>query len=347
MGAHSSAARGLWLMLSLHVVADNLFLRTPFAISGYVFEFMPAIVVTLTDGVHTGRGEASGVYYFGDDAARMMAQVQSVRAEVEAGYSRSALQTLLPAGGARNALDCAMWELEASRAGVPVWQLAGLSAVRPLVTTMTAGADTPESMARTAAAFTAARAIKLKLTGDVVLDAARVAAVRQAYPTVWLGVDANQGYDLARLRAVMPHFLRHEVALVEQPLPRGQEHLLEGFASPIRLAADESLQGLADLESLRGRFDVVNIKLDKCGGLTEALAIAGRARALGLAVMVGNMAGSSWAMAPAFIVGQFCDVVDLDGPLVLRQDRDPAVRYVDGEIHCGDAVWGSKPAAVS
>jgi L-alanine-DL-glutamate epimerase-like enolase superfamily enzyme len=327
-------------MLRLQVVTEKLVLKTPFAISGYVFDFMPAVVVTLSDGAYVGRGEASGVYYFGEDADRMLAQVESVRGAVEAGISRSALQALLPAGGARNALDCALWELQAAREGIAVWQLAGLSQVHPLVTTMTAGADAPEKMARIAADFTGARAIKLKLTGDVALDTARVAAVRQACPAAWLGVDANQGYDLARLDAAMPAFVRNGVALVEQPLPRGQDHLLEGFGSPIKLAADESLQVLNDVAGLRGRFDVANIKLDKSGGLTEALAMVERARSIGLAVMVGNMAGSSWAMAPAFIVGQSCEIVDLDGPLVLGHDRDPAVRYIDGQIHCDDDVWG-------
>ncbi len=328
-------------MVELRVSVERLLMKRPFVITGYVFDAMPAIVVTLTDGPHSGRGEAQGVYYLQDDVGQMQRQVESVRAGVEAGLSREALQSALPPGGARNALDCAMWDLEASRQGVPAWRLAGFEAVHPLVTTMTAGANPPDVMAETARGFAGARAIKLKLTGEPALDVARVAAVRAACPDAWLGVDANQGYTLADLEAVLPDFVANNVELVEQPLPRGQEAALDGFVSPIRLAADESLLSMADLEKLPGRFQVANLKLDKCGGLTEGLAMARRARDMGLGVMVGNMAGSSWAMAPAYIVGQLCEIVDLDGPISLAGDRDPAVEYKDGKIVCDDRVWGT------
>jgi L-alanine-DL-glutamate epimerase-like enolase superfamily enzyme len=326
--------------MKMQVEVERLKMKRPFSITGYVFDAMPAIIVTLTDGVHVGRGEAQGVYYLLDDTDNMVRLVESVRHDIEAGLSRAALQMRLPPGGARNALDCALWELEASRARQPVWRLAGLESVRPLLTTMTAGADTPAVMAETARAFVGARAIKLKLTGEPALDTARVAAVRSACPDVWLGVDANQGYSLPGLRAVLPDFVGYGVQLVEQPLPRGQDHALQGFHSPIPLAADESLQSIDDLAGLAGRYQVANLKLDKCGGLTEALAMARRARRMGLGVMVGNMAGSSWAMAPAYIVGQLCDIVDLDGPIALARDRAPAVEYRHGEIVCDDAVWG-------
>ncbi len=327
-------------MLELHLRVDDLAMKRPFAIHGYVFDSMPSVVVALSDGRHSGRGEAAGVYYLQDDPANMTDMIEGVRSEVEAGLTRDALQRLLPPCGARNALDCALWELEAARAGQPVWRLAGLKTVKPLVTTLTAGADHPDVMAETARSFGDAKAIKLKLTGDPDLDVRRVQAVRAACPEAWLGVDANQGYMIESLREVLPHFVRSRVELVEQPLARGREADLDGFSSPIPLAADESALSLADLAGLVGRFDVVNIKLDKCGGLTEALAMVDRARALGLGVMVGNMAGTSWAMAPAFIVGQSCEVVDLDGPISLKKDRSPAVEYRDGEIWCDDAVWG-------
>ena len=327
-------------MVGLRVAVERLMMKRPFVITGYVFDAMPAVIVTLTDGVHAGRGEAQGVYYLQDDADHMVQLIESVRGDVEAGLSRMALQSRLPPGGARNALDCAMWELEAAQAGVPVWRLAEFDSVRPLITTMTAGAGTPAEMADTVRDFTGARAIKLKLTGEPALDVARVAAVRAVCPDAWLGVDANQGYDLASLAAVLPDFVAQGVKLVEQPLPRGAEAALDGFASPIPLAADESLQSMGDLAALAGRFQVANLKLDKCGGLTEALAMARRAREMGLGVMVGNMAGSSWAMAPAYIVGQLCEVVDLDGPISLAGDRSPGVEYRDGEIFCDDRVWG-------
>ncbi len=327
-------------MVKLQVHVERLMMKRPFVITGYVFDAMPAIIVTLTDGPHAGRGEAQGVYYLHDDTENMLRLVESVRGEVEAGLTRAALQTRLPPGGARNALDCALWDLEAARAGQPVWRLAGFDGVRPLVTTMTAGAEAPEVMAATVRGFAGARAIKLKLTGEPALDVARVAAVRAACPDAWLGVDANQGYSLASLEAVLPDFVDLGVSLVEQPLPRGQEAALDGFVSPIPLAADESLQSSDDLPSLEGRFQVANLKLDKSGGLTEALAMARRARDMGLGVMVGNMAGTSWAMAPAYIVGQLCEVVDLDGPISLAADRSPGVVYRDGEIICDDDVWG-------
>ena len=327
-------------MVKMQVTVERLMMKRPFIITGYVFDAMPAIIVTLTDGEHVGRGEAQGVYYLRDDTDNMVRLVESVRGEIEAGLSRAALQTRLPPGGARNALDCALWELEGARTGQPVWRLAGFDSVRPLVTTMTAGADAPEVMADTAGGFTGARAIKLKLTGEPALDVARVAAVRAACPDAWLGVDANQGYSLASLQEVLPDFADLDVKLVEQPLPRGQEQALDGFRSPIPLAADESLQSLDDLAALAGRFQVANLKLDKCGGLTEAMAMAKRARDMGLGVMVGNMAGSSWAMAPGYIVGQLCEIVDLDGPIWLADDRTPAVEYRDGEIVCDDRVWG-------
>ncbi len=332
-------------MLKLHVDVEALPMRRPFVITGYVFEAMPAIVVRLTDGSYTGRGEAAGVYYLDDDTDKMLRMVEDVRVEIEGGASRTDLQRLLPPGGARNAIDCALWELDAARQGEPAWRLAGFDALRPLVTTMTAGAGTPESMVEVACGFVGARAIKLKLTGDAPLDVARVQAVREALPEAWLGVDANQGYTLRKLETVLPAFVGADVRLVEQPLPRGQEAALDGFASPIPLAADESLQSIDDLPGLVGRVQVANIKLDKCGGLTEGLAQARRARELGLGVMVGNMAGSSWAMAPACIVGQLCEIVDLDGPLALKGDRMPAVTYRDGEIVCGDEVWGRGSAS--
>lgn len=327
---------------SLDLRSEPLPMVEPFAISGHVFTSMPCVVVTLTEGGARGRGEAAGVYYLNDDVAHMTAEIERVRPEIERGASRQELQELLPAGGARNALDCALWELEAEQAGEPVWRLAGIEPPRPLITTLTAGADTPERMAQKARSFVGARALKLKLTGEPDLDARRVEAVALACPGVWLGVDANQGYDLDGLKAALPAFQRCNVRLVEQPLPRGREAELDGFRSPIPLAADESVLSSGDMAAAVGRFEVVNIKLDKCGGLTEALVMVETARRLGLELMVGNMAGTSWAMAPSFIVGQSCRVVDLDGPVSLKEDRSPAVRYEDGYIVCDDAVWGGR-----
>lgn len=326
------------LRLSLH--NEPLPLAQPFRISGYVFEAMPATVVALDDGTHEGRGEGAGVYYLDDVPERMLATLESHRGAIEAGLSRDDVRALLPPGGARNALDCALWELEARRGGVPVWQLAGLTGVRPLLTTFTVGADEPSAMATQAVAYAQARAIKLKLTGDADLDAARIAAVRAARPDAWLGVDANQGYVPDTLQRLLPALVAQRVSLLEQPCRRGHEADLDGIDHVVPIAADESILDLAELEQRYRHFDVVNIKLDKCGGLTEGLMIAARARELGKRVMVGNMCGTSLAAAPAFVLGQHCDVVDLDGPIFLTRDRTPSVRYEDGHVHCGDEVWG-------
>ncbi len=321
---------------------ELLRLAKPFRISGHVFRDSPVTVVTLSHGPHEGRGEGAGVYYLHDEPADMLATLELHREVIESGLSREELRALLPPGGARNALDCALWELEASRAGVPVWQLAGLESARPLLTTYTLGADDPQVMGAGAVAYSHARAIKMKLTGDVDIDIERVRAVRAARPEVWLGVDANQGYAADTLERLIPVLVDEGVSLLEQPCARGNESCLDGFDCPVAIAADESVQGLGEIEPLLGRFDVVNIKLDKCGGLTEGLLMAQRARELGLQVMVGNMIGTSWAMAAGFVLGQHCDIVDLDGALFLAQDRTPHVIYADGQVDCPGNVWGGR-----
>jgi L-alanine-DL-glutamate epimerase-like enolase superfamily enzyme len=327
-------------ILRLRVEVEKLRLAAPFRISGFVFEEVDAVVVTLDDGTHRGRGEASGVYYLGDNAHSMVAQIDSVRAAIEAGIDRPALQRLLPAGGARNAVDCALWEFDAQRLGVAVWELAGIRAPQPLLTTFTLGADAPSVMAVGARKYAQARSLKLKLTGDLDLDVARVYAVRAARPEAWIGVDANQGYTIDKLDSLIAALVAAKVSLLEQPLKRGCEADLQGYKSAIPIAADESALSLSDLEGLIGRFDMVNIKLDKCGGLTEGLAMAREARRLGLRVMVGNMVGTSLAMAPAFVLGQLCDLVDLDGPIFLAQDRRPSMIYANGTVWSGEDVWG-------
>lgn len=321
-------------------------LAAPFRISGHVFEGSDVVVVELSDGANVGRGEGGGVYYLNDDAAHMMAEIEQYRDRIERCSSRRELIDIMPAGGARNAVDCAMWELEALRTGVPAHRIAGIDSPRPLVTTFTLGADDPQVMAEGARRYAGAKAIKIKLTGDLALDCERVRAVRGARPDVWIGVDANQGFAIAELGDLVAALTEQGVALLEQPLARGRESDLEGFESAIPIAADESALTLADLPGLVGRFQIVNIKLDKCGGLTEALMIAEEARKLGLQPMVGNMVGTSLAMAPAFILGQYCDFVDLDGPTFLKKDRHPAAVYCDGTIFCPDELWGS-PAAVA
>lgn len=325
--------------LIVHARVERWPFVKPFRISNYTFEVIDVLVVRLEKDGHTGQGEAAGVHYKHDTPAVMIEHIESIRPTIEAGVCRDSVQKLLPPGGARNALDCALWDLEAKVTGRRAWQLAGLEEPTPLLTTFTCGADEPERMVAAARCYKGARAIKLKLTGERI-DAERICAVRESLPEVWLAVDANQGFSRPFLEKLMPVLVEARVQLIEQPFPVGQEALLDGLRSPIPIAADESVQTIADIPELAGRFDVVNIKLDKCGGLTEALAMARTARLAGLDAMVGNMIGTSLAMAPAFVVGQLCKVVDLDGPVFLRGDRAAAVQYESGSIVCPGALWG-------
>lgn len=325
--------------LALRIGTEQWPLRVPFRITGQTTVNLDVVVVSLERAGLCGRGEAAGVDYRGDDLPAMLAQLEAVRATIEAGVTRPQLQRLLGPGGARNALDCALWELESLQARRPVWQLAGLDAPHPLLSTYTVGADSPTAMAAGALAFAPAQAIKLKLIGDHD-DAERVRAVCAARPDVWLAVDANQGFTRAHLQHLLPVLQDCGVALIEQPFPVGREPTLQELRSPIPIAADESAQVSEDLPRLVGRFDAVNIKLDKCGGLTEGLRMAAAARQLGLGVMIGNMVGTSLAMAPAYLVGQSCQVVDLDGPLLLSSDRAAHVSYEQGYLRCAERVWG-------
>jgi L-alanine-DL-glutamate epimerase-like enolase superfamily enzyme len=324
----------------LDVVVERWTMTEPIVIAGHRILDPEPIVVTVTEAGRSGRGEALGVYYHGDTAGRLASRVESVRQEIEAGAGREELQRLLPAGGARNALDCALWDLDAKLLGESVYEMAGVARRGSLPTTYTLSAGAPEAMSTKASdAYRDAVAIKVKLLGDG-LDGARLAAVRAARPDVWLGVDANQSYSRALLIESMPTFVDLGVQLVEQPCRVGEEDQLDGIQWPIPLAADESVQSLADIDPLVGRFGVVNIKLDKCGGLTEGLHMARRAQALGLGVMVGNMGGTSLGMAPGLVLGQMCDLVDLDGPLFLEEDREHGIVYDAGYVSAPRALWG-------
>lgn len=318
----------------------------PLRITGHTRDLSEVLVVTLEMQGLIGRGEAAGVRYRNESAASMLTCIEAIRARLSPGVTRETLQTMLPPGGVRNALDCALWDLEAKLSHRPTWQIAGLKKPVPLLTTFTCSAEPPETMAATARSYGQARAIKLKLTGEPI-DADRVRAVREATPDAWLAVDANQGFSRPFLEQLLPTLVQARVALIEQPFPIGQEALLDGLRSPIPIAADESVQSSPDIKALAGRFNMINIKLDKCGGLTEALLMARAARGLGLEVMVGNMGGTSLAMAPAFLVGQLCTVVDLDGPIFLRSDRTNAVDYADGYITCPTELWGYPPDAAT
>ncbi len=308
-------------------------------IAGWEWTELSFVVVRVADGANVGRGEASGVYYRGETPATMTAQIYEIAGRIGTGFTRAELEHVLPAGGARNALDAALWDLEAQQAGKPVWKLAGLEAVKPLLTVFTIGVGAPGAVAQQALEYAGARILKLKLAGDGA-DAARLHAVRAVRPDVRLCVDANQSLRRSDLLELLPAFRDAGVEMIEQPFRIGSEADLDGLHSPIPIAADESVQDIADLPALSGRFDIVNIKLDKCGGLTHGLAMARAARAQGLRVMVGNMGGTSLSTAPAFVLGQICDFVDLDGSLPLERDREPGAVYRDGFVWCPDDVWG-------
>jgi L-alanine-DL-glutamate epimerase-like enolase superfamily enzyme len=268
----------------------------------------------------------------------MRAQLEAVRDRIEAGDPEAALAELHP-GGARNALDCALLDLAAKTSGIPVWKALGLSPPVPPITCFTCGADSPDRMAAAARNYTQARSIKLKLTGES-SDEERVLAVREACPEAILTLDANQSFTPSHLQRLNDCALRASVRFLEQPFAAGADHLLDGLDLAIPICADESAQTTEDLNWIAERYDYVNVKLDKAGGLREAVRMARAATEAGLKVTVGNMVGTSLAMAPAALLGSFCELVDLDGPLFLLEDRNPPAIYRDGRIDCPEAIWG-------
>jgi L-Ala-D/L-Glu epimerase len=301
---------------------------------------VPVLVATLRDSAgHQGWAEAAGVDYDGETPQSMAAQITSLRDRLPDDIDASQLQRLLPAGGARNALDCALWDLRAKQSGTAVWQLAGLNAPHPVATAFTIGLGSEADVRRKAEAALSYPLIKLKVDAERHLELVRI--VREAHPRARLLLDANQSWSRPLLDRLLPALSGFAVELIEQPVPRGEDAALDGLHSVVPLAADESCTDSCSLAALVGRYQYVNIKLDKCGGLTEAMAMCRTATQLGLKLMVGNMCGTSLAMAPAFLIAQRCGYVDLDGPLLQRQDRTPAIRYVKGLMFEADAaLWG-------
>ena len=310
-------------MLGLSARAENWPLAAAFVISRGSKTEAVVVVCEIADGPHRGRGEAVPYARYGETVAGVLEQIEAVRGRVEAGADRAALQALLPAGAARNAIDCALWDLEAKRAGVRAWELAGRARLDPLNTCFTISLGSPEAMAKAARANARRPMLKLKIAGPDDLDG--VAAVHAAAPRARLIVDANEGLSFEALRRIAPDLAKLGVKLVEQPLPAAEDGALEGYESPVPLCADESLHTRAELATCARRYGLINIKLDKAGGLTEALALADEARGRGLGLMVGCMVATSLAMAPAMIVAQGATFVDLDGPLLLRRDRAPGL----------------------
>jgi L-alanine-DL-glutamate epimerase-like enolase superfamily enzyme len=299
------------------------------------------VVVEIAEDGATGRGEATPYARYGETPQSVCGQIESVRAEVLGGLTREGLQKLLAAGAARNALDCALWDLEAKLTGIPVWKRAGLAPPEAVTSFFTISLDAPERMAKAASEAVAAGRglLKLKVGGEGVVE--RVAAVRSAAPGARVALDANEALGLAGLRSVAPQLAALGVDVIEQPVAAGEDAALEGYATPVTLCADESLHTLAEVEACARRYQCFNIKLDKAGGLTEALALKTAARERGLKVMVGCMVATSLAMAPAMLLAQGADYVDLDGPLLLARDRTPGLRFEGARIAPPEPdLWG-------
>ncbi|MEP4246534.1 N-acetyl-D-Glu racemase DgcA [Tateyamaria sp.] len=321
--------------MRIEVTRDVFKLAQVFTISRGSRTEAQVLTVTLSDGEHRGWGECVPYARYGETLESVTNEITGLPAD----FDRQDLFDLLPAGAARNAVDCALWDLEAKRAGKRVWEVAGLAAPKPQTTAYTLSLDTPDAMRAQAAQHSFRPLLKIKLgTPD---DMPRLEAVRAGAPDARIIIDANEGWSAEVYADLAPHLVRLGVDLVEQPLPAGEDEALIGMARPVPVCADESCHDRASLAALKGKYDMVNIKLDKTGGLTEALALRTAALAEGYDVMVGCMVGSSLAMAPATLVAQGAAVVDLDGPLLLAEDRDAPLVFDTAGVHPPTKeLWG-------
>ena len=317
------------------VEADSFRLAEVFTIARGSRTEARVLRVTVERGGVTGQGECVPYARYGESLDSVTAEIEALPQDI----TRAALQDALEPGAARNALDCALWDLEAKQAGRRVWDLAGLPEPGPAITAYTLSLDTPEKMEASAARHAHRPLLKIKLgTPD---DMPRLEAVRRGAPGAKIIVDANEGWSADVYADLAPHLTRLGVALVEQPLPAGQDDMLAEIARPVPVCADESCHDRASLSGLKGKYDMVNIKLDKTGGLTEALALKQAALADGYRIMIGCMVGTSLAMAPATLIAQAADYTDLDGPLLLAEDRDPPLRFDEAGVYPPEpALWG-------
>ncbi len=329
-------------MRKLTIAHESWPLATTFTISRGSKTSAEVIVVAIEEDGRTGHGECVPYPRYGQTVESVMAEIEALRGEIESGLDRAALQTRMEAGAARNGIDSALWDLEAKRSGRPAWALAGLDSLDAVTTAYTLSLEAPEAMASAAAKAEAAGRplLKLKL-GTEGGDAERIAAVHEAAPTCRLVVDANEGWKADQLPDLFAACASAGVELIEQPLPAGDDEALRGTEHPIAVCADEAAHDLSTLDALVGKYDAINIKLDKTGGLTEALALADAAQERGLILMIGCMTSTSLSMAPAQLIAQRCKVVDLDGPLLLARDRENGIRYDGGTMHPAPAaLWG-------
>jgi len=318
-------------------------LAAPFIIARETYFHADVVVATLSCDDAVGRGECTPTGFYGESVEGVMDAVRDLLARLAGGEAWESIHDTVPAGAARNAVDCAVWDLRAKQAKRRAWELAGIAAPCPVRTAQTISVGDAAKQAGKARAIVAADGpgalVKLKLDADDI--AARIGAVRAAAPAATLVVDANASWSPALLEAAMPVLQAAHVAMLEQPLPVGDDGALARIDRRVPVCADESAHVGADLDALRGRYDLVNVKLDKTGGLTEALRMAARARALGFGLMVGCMEGTSLGMAPAMLVAGAARFVDLDGPLLIGRDREPGLRYERGIVSPPSAaLWG-------
>ena len=312
-------------------------LARPFTIARGSKRTADVVVAVVSDDRHEGRGECVPYARYGHTVAGVAAEIGDFRGP----YDRQALLADMPPGPARNAIDCALWDFEAKATGRPVWQLANARRPRRVTTAFTISLDSVKAMGAQASRGRGHALLKIKLgSDDAGADVARLAAVRRGAPGARLIVDANEGWTMDALAHFVPHAVAAGVELIEQPLPAHADRELAGFASPVPVAADESLVEGADLDALAARYQAVNIKLDKTGGLTRALALTRQVRALGLDVMIGCMVSTSLAMAPALLLADCARFVDLDGPLLLARDRQPGLAYNGDSVEFSTDVWG-------
>ena len=328
-------------LMELSVTIERWPLAGAFTISRGSKTEAVVVVAELREGGHRGRGEAVPYARYAETPESVIAAIDALRPQLQRGLDRPALQAALPAGAARNALDCAFWDLSAKQRGRSVHELAGLAAPQPLVTAYTISLASPATMADAAERAASRPLLKVKLGGADGDDAARIAAVRRAAPKAELIVDANEGWSEDNLVVNFAACADVGVTLIEQPLPEARDFALARIRRPIAVCADESVHVRASLDGLAGKYDAINIKLDKTGGLTEALALVAEAERRGFAIMVGCMVATSLAMAPALLVAQQASVVDLDGPLLLAKDRADGLRYVGSIAYPAEpALWG-------
>jgi L-alanine-DL-glutamate epimerase-like enolase superfamily enzyme len=325
-------------LLSIDTREEIWPLKEPFRISRGSRTEARVVVVTVSDGEHIGRGECVPLARYNQSIASVLAQIESVKSEKN--FNRQDLQELMPAGAARNALDCALWDLEAKASGKCVWELADIPVVPEVETSFTISLDTPEKMATSAQSYGVPAPLKLKLGGDDG-DLARVEAVRQATPEARLLIDANESWSTEHYQKIVPALKQLGVEFIEQPFPAYTDEVLETLEHPIPVCADESCHTTADLPRLAERYEVVNVKLDKTGGLTEALSLTERARENGFKLLIGCMVCTSLGIAPARLLASTAEWVDLDGPLLLARDREHPVQYANGKIRIPPHdLWG-------